>query len=81
MMTRWSYLSESDPASGLKINLFKTGGGEVAARELQVPFLGKIPLDPAIVETGDTGKPFVHEESPASDAFMGIVEKIMQTRG
>lgn len=71
--------------SGLKcphclneINLFKTGGGETAAHELGVPFLGRIPIDPRIVETGDNGKPFVlqYSDSESSKAFKKIVETI-----
>jgi Mrp family chromosome partitioning ATPase len=40
-----------------KIDLFKTGGGLKAARELGVPFLGAIPIEPAIVQAGDSGAP------------------------
>ncbi len=68
------------PHCGKQINLFKEGGGEKAAKELGVPFLGKIPIDPQIVESGDDGKPFVvhHPESKASKALNKIVEKILQ---
>lgn len=41
-----------------KIDLFKTGGGEKAARELEIPFLGRIPIEPEIVNSTDQGKPF-----------------------
>ncbi|MFC2169600.1 P-loop NTPase [Acidobacteriota bacterium] len=67
------------PHCGKRIDLFKGGGGNKAALELGVPFLGKIPLDPQIVTSGDEGKPFVasQPESEASKAFMKIVENIM----
>ncbi len=67
------------PHCGGRIDLFKDGGGEKAARELGVTFLGKIPIDPNIVESGDNGKPFVSNqpESDAAKAFIKIVEKIM----
>jgi len=67
------------PHCGKRINLFKEGGGEKAAKELGIPFLGKIPIDPMIVESGDDGKPFVihYPESKASKAFNEIVEKIL----
>jgi len=67
------------PHCGKKIALFKEGGGERAAREMQVPFLGSIPLDPAIVTLGDDGKSFVEimPESPASHALIEIAEKIL----
>ncbi len=65
------------PNCGQEVDIFKTGGGEKAAEELNVPFLGRIPLDPRIVTTGDDGTPFVKEfkDSEGSKAFAGIVEK------
>jgi Mrp family chromosome partitioning ATPase len=48
------------------IDLFKKGGGERAAKEMSVPFLGRIPIDPEMVSCGDKGTPLVtipgHEE-------------------
>ncbi|MBN1272689.1 MAG: Mrp/NBP35 family ATP-binding protein [Candidatus Aminicenantes bacterium] len=69
------------PHCGGKIDVFKEGGGEKAAQQLNVPFLGKIPLDPAIVTSGDEGNPFIiaNPDSEASKAFMEIVEKIITT--
>jgi len=66
------------PKCGHHIDLFKTGGGYKAALELSVPFLGKVPIDPKIVETGDSGKPFVLEYSKSDSAreFGEIVKKI-----
>jgi Mrp family chromosome partitioning ATPase len=62
------------PHCGKEIDLFKIGGGEKAARELQVPFLGRIPLDPQIVRNCDQGNPFVaaNPDSAAAKAFMEI---------
>lgn len=70
------------PHCGEQINLFKKGGGERAAKELDVPFLGSIPIDPKIVELGDDGKPFIvhHPESQASKAFNDIVNKILKEK-
>jgi len=66
------------PHCGKSIPVFKVGGGENAARELGLPFLGRIPLDPRIVVGGDAGKPFVleHPDSPAAKAFVHAVEEI-----
>ena len=66
------------PHCGGEIDVFKKGGGEAAAKELGLPFLGRIPLDPRIVVGGDAGKPFVleHPDSPAAKAFARIVEEI-----
>lgn len=65
------------PHCGKKVNLFKTGGGERAAREMGVPFLGRVPIDHRIVEGGDSGIPFVESfsDSPATAAFLEIVQK------
>ena len=70
------------PHCGKRIGLFKEGGGNKAALELGVPFLGKIPIDPQIVISGDEGKPFVasQPESEASRAFLNIVEIIMKSK-
>lgn len=66
------------PECGKEFPLFGTGGGERLAREMGVPFLGRIPLDGAIVTCGDTGVPFF-ESAPASasaKAFREIVARI-----
>lgn len=61
-----------------EIELFGKGGGERAARELGVPFLGRIPLEPAIVKSGDDGKPFIREKADKKGitAFLEIIKKI-----
>ena len=66
------------PHCGTSIDVFKRGGGETAARELGIPFLGRVPLDPRIVVGGDEGKPFVveHPDTPAAKAFEGIVRQV-----
>jgi ATP-binding protein involved in chromosome partitioning len=66
------------PKCGAEVNIFKTGGGRKIAEDLDIPFLGSIPIDPEICEDSDDGKPFIveHPESPASKAFMDIVKKI-----
>ena len=66
------------PQCGVQIDIFKTGGGEKISKDLDVPFLGKIPIDPRVCEDSDKGLPFVVEDvnSPATKAFMTIVEKI-----
>ena len=60
------------------IDIFKTGGGFKACMDLSVSFLGKVPIDPAIAETGDSGKPFVLEysQSKSTKSFEEIVKKI-----
>ncbi|OLL23001.1 Cytosolic Fe-S cluster assembly factor NBP35 [Neolecta irregularis DAH-3] len=56
-----------------------TGGGIGLAKEMKVPFLGAVPLDPRIGKSCDYGTCFLDEypESPASKAIMQIVERII----
>jgi len=65
------------------INVFKTGGGEKMAEEMGVPFLGKIPIDPQIVEASDNGEPFVYHygKTEAAKAFAGVVQPLLQMEG
>jgi ATP-binding protein involved in chromosome partitioning len=51
-----SYLELPD---GTKMDVFGSGGGERLARESGVPFIGAIPMDAAVREGGDIGKPVV----------------------
>ncbi|MGB9730569.1 MULTISPECIES: P-loop NTPase [Calditerrivibrio] len=68
------------PKCGERIDIFKTGGGEKAARELGVPFLGKIPLDPDVVVNGDMGKPYVFQkpQSEVTKAFLEIAKTVVK---
>ena len=43
------------PHCGQQVPLFGQGGGEKMAREMDVPFLGRIPADAKMVTAGDTG--------------------------
>ena len=65
------------PHCGNEIPLFKIGGGERAARELKVPFLGRIPIDPEMVQNCDNGIPYVmaYPDSEATVAFREIVRR------
>lgn len=67
------------PHCGKKIDLFMTGGGEKAARDFQVPFLGAIPIDVQMVQSADQGQPFIcyHKESETGQAFEKIVHSIL----
>jgi len=58
--------------------IFQKGGGEKIAKDLVVPFLGKIPIDPKICQDSDKGTPFIikHPNSVASKVFMNMVKKI-----
>jgi len=71
------------PHCGSQINLFGVGGGEKAAEELNVPFLGRIPIQPEIVSDSDKGTPFIfeYEKTTAAKGFHTIVEKIAKKIG
>jgi len=59
-------------------DIFGIGGGEVAARQLGVPFLGRIMLDSAIRSGGDVGQPIVAVDpsSPQSQSFRDLAQAI-----
>jgi Mrp family chromosome partitioning ATPase len=63
-----------------EIDLFGMGGGEKSAQDLKVPFLGRIPVEPEIVKSGDSGQPFVHfrNETPTANIVDGIINKIVE---
>ena len=67
------------PHCNAAIDLFGKGGGEKAAKDLGVPFLGSIPLDPAMVQSGDAGRPFVlrHADTPTWKAVDAIMENLV----
>jgi Mrp family chromosome partitioning ATPase len=60
-----------------QIDLFKVGGGEKAALEMKIPFLGRIPLDPGMVLSTDNGVPFVTKDgnSTVAEAFRQISQE------
>ncbi|HEU4686323.1 MAG TPA: Mrp/NBP35 family ATP-binding protein [Nitrospira sp.] len=68
---------------GERTEIFSHGGGERAAAKLGVPFLGRIPVDPAIREGGDSGHPIVVADpaSPQAAAFRDIAQKIVSELG
>jgi Mrp family chromosome partitioning ATPase len=68
------------PYCGKRTDIFKTGGGQQAAEALNVPFLGKIPLDPTIVVLCDGGSPYVdtYPSSEIAQAFAHIVKQCQQ---
>ncbi len=66
------------PHCGEVSDIFKSGGGEQMAKEMNVPFLGSVPLDPLVVTAGDKGTPYVYNyaKSAAAQAFEQIVAKL-----
>jgi ATP-binding protein involved in chromosome partitioning len=66
------------PHCGTKTEIFQSGGGQKMASQMNVDFLGSIPIDPKVGVDADKGLPFVisHPESEASKIFNEIVAKI-----
>ena len=62
------------------INLFKTGGGENLAKEKNLPFLGKLPLDPAVVDSDDAGDPLASLGEATKKALDEVVTKIVAVK-
>jgi len=68
------------PHCGDAIDLFGRGGGKKAADELHVPYLGEIPIDPAMVKAGDEGRPFIlqHADSASWKAVNAVMERLVK---
>src|SRR3990172_4371831 len=60
------------PKCGQRTDIFKSGGGKDMAKRMAVPFLGTIPIDPAIVQACDSGKPFVHSGDNQSETARAL---------
>jgi ATP-binding protein involved in chromosome partitioning len=65
------------PQCGHEADIFGHGGGERLAQQLEMPFLGRIPIYQPIREGGDNGVPLVvsEPESAAAKAFMAAAER------
>jgi ATP-binding protein involved in chromosome partitioning len=68
------------PHCGKKTDIFKVGGGKRVADELNIPFLGDIPLEPGIVKASDEGKPFMKLalETESKRKFEEIISRIIE---
>jgi ATP-binding protein involved in chromosome partitioning len=66
------------PHCGEVSHPFGSGGAESAASELGIPFLGRLPLSPAIREASDAGNPPAASEGPEAEAFTAIATKLLE---
>ncbi|TSA25796.1 ATP-binding protein [bacterium] len=68
------------PYCGQRIELFKAGSGEKALKDFNIDLLGRIPFDVQVVQSGDTGKPFIGEnaDTEAGKIFNEITDKILE---
>ena len=66
------------PDTGTRYDIFGHGGGQTMAQEVEVDFLGEVPLEPAVRVGGDEGTPIVisQPDSPAATAIREIARKV-----
>lgn len=68
------------PACGHVAGLFQSDGGKYLSEHTHVPFLGGIPIDPAIASGGDQGQPVMvaHPTSASAQAYRRLAENLVQ---
>ena len=66
------------PKCGEITQILPAGGGRKIAADMKVPFLGAIPMDPDIAQSGDEGRAFIHHyaSSPTAKLMQDILDKI-----
>jgi len=66
------------PNCTTKHEIFGVGGGERIARHYGLPFLGRLPIQPAIREGGDQGRPFIlaYPRAPESDSYRSVAGEV-----
>ena len=66
------------PKCGHETKIFSEGGGKKASEEMDIPFLGSIPIDANITQDGDKGLPFIikNAKSKAAEAFNRITHNL-----
>jgi ATP-binding protein involved in chromosome partitioning len=68
------------PGSSERYHLFGQGGGQKIEREFGVPLLGQVPIEMAVREGGDSGRPITlaAPESASAKAMIDIAGRIAQ---
>ncbi len=67
------------PATGERIDIFGAGGAQRTADELDVPFLGEIPLDPDLRAASDKGTPPASDpQSPLGQVFANLADAVLE---
>jgi ATP-binding protein involved in chromosome partitioning len=64
------------PHCSERIDVFSHGGGKKTAEAMNVPFLGELPLDPAVRIGGDTGQPITLGDAGAP--FVAIAREVQR---
>lgn len=68
------------PSCGNKHEIFKSGGGEKLALKSGIPFLGRLPIDPSIVSSGDLGDAMNSLSTQVQEAIQSIAEMIIDQK-
>jgi ATP-binding protein involved in chromosome partitioning len=66
------------PHCGERHEIFDHGGGRRAAERLGLPFLGEVPLLPAIRQGGDSGRPPAAGEGEESRIFAAVADRMVE---
>jgi Mrp family chromosome partitioning ATPase len=66
------------PHCGEAVELFGNGGGERTAKNMEIPFLGRVPFDQNMVRCGDSGQSYQdqYSDTPVTLAYKTIAEKM-----
>ena len=64
------------PHCNERIDVFSSGGGRRTAEQMQVPFLGELPLDPKVRMGGDTGRP-IALRPPEGESFLELARNTL----
>lgn len=69
------------PKCGQVTSILSSGGGRKISDDMAVPFLGSIPIDPALAESGDSGRIYLKHNtgSPAGQAMAGMVRAVLSS--
>jgi len=69
------------PCCGQTLTLFKSGGGQATASQMEVSFLGTLPFDSQVVKACDSGQPMALKKSASAftAAMADIVGKIVES--
>ncbi len=63
--------------TGREHRLFGSGGGDRLAEEAGLPLLARIPIEEAVADGGDHGRPIALGEGPAAEAFRALARRIV----
>jgi Mrp family chromosome partitioning ATPase/predicted Fe-Mo cluster-binding NifX family protein len=67
------------PHCGSKTDIFESGGGVTTAKEMQIEFLGSIPIIPEIVQSSDSGVPGIQKSETVEKIFNDLTKYILKS--